>query len=89
MFVLDLCAVHPDFQGRGIASKMVRWGLEEAQRRGVPEAVTEGSAMGRHVYMKLGFHPEGLHDIHYHLDDEFSDRPAPPANLFLRTGHRF
>lgn len=36
VFVLDLCAVDPAYQRRGIASRLVRWGLEEAAagRRG-------------------------------------------------------
>jgi len=84
IFVLDMCAVDPAFQRRGIAQKLVQWGLNEAKNRGL-ECTTEASSMGRGVYMKLGFQPEGTSDIVYEVDDEFKDWSKPP-NLFLRTG---
>lgn len=83
IMVLDLCVTEPSFQKRGIAKKLVQWGLDEAQRRGGLEATTEASAMGRHVYKKLGF--QGVEDIVYEVDEEFKGRPMPP-NLFMRTG---
>lgn len=81
--VLDLCAVHPDFQGRGVAKRLVQWGLEEAERRGGLECTTEASLMGRRVYDKLGFArgPE----IEYVVDEDLKGRPIPP-NMFMRTG---
>ncbi|KAF2452148.1 putative GNAT family acetyltransferase [Karstenula rhodostoma CBS 690.94] len=85
IFVLDLCAVDPDFQRRGIAQKLVQWGLDEAKRRGDLECTTEASSMGRGAYQKLGFQPEGTGDIVYEVDAEFASRDKPP-NLFLRTG---
>ena len=63
IFVLDICAVDPEFQRRGIAGKLVEWGLEEAKRRGGLECTTEGSSMGRGVYVRLGFKDEGVGDI--------------------------
>lgn len=85
IFTLDLCAVDPAFQRRGIAGKLVQWGLDEAKRRGNLECTTEGSAMGRAVYRKLGFKDEGEGDIVFEVDDEFKDWDKPP-NVFLRTG---
>ena len=85
IFVLDLCAVDPAFQRRGIASKLVQWGLEEAKQRGNLECTTEGSAMGRAVYRKLGFKDEGVGDIVFEVDEEFTAWEKPP-NVFLRTG---
>ncbi|KAF3009996.1 hypothetical protein E8E13_011373 [Curvularia kusanoi] len=85
IFTLDLCAVDPAFQRRGIAAKLVQWGLEEAKKRGNLECTTEGSAMGRGVYRKLGFKDEGEGDIVFEVDDEFADWSKPP-NVFLRTG---
>lgn len=41
---LQLCASDPAYQRRGIASKLVQWGLDEAQRRGGLEAITEASS---------------------------------------------
>lgn len=82
MMVLDLCVTDPDFQRRGIASKLVQWGLDEAKRRGDLEATTEASVMGRHVYKKMGFNSMG--EIAFEVDDEFKGRPVP-SNLFMRT----
>lgn len=83
VMVLDLCAVHPAFQGRGIAKQLVQWGLDEAQARGGIEAITEASVMGRRVYEKLGFRQEGP-EISYAVDAEFADRERP-SNIFMRT----
>jgi GNAT superfamily N-acetyltransferase len=84
VMALDICAVHPRFQRRGIASKLVEWGLKEAKQRGDLEAITEASSMGRHVYVKLGFEPQGS-EIEFPVDENFADRSAPP-NVFMRTG---
>lgn len=88
VMVLDLCAVDPKFQRRGIAGRLTQWGLDEAQRRGGLEAITEASSMGRHVYLKRGFKPEnGDEEIEYDVDEEFKGREWP-SNLFLRTGNK-
>ncbi|KAI0120378.1 hypothetical protein F4776DRAFT_251764 [Hypoxylon sp. NC0597] len=81
---LELCAVDPAYQRKGIASRLVQWGLDEAERRGGLEATTEASSMGRHVYRRLGFHDEGS-DIEYDVDSEFIPRERP-SNVFMRTG---
>ncbi|OTB06242.1 hypothetical protein M426DRAFT_114443 [Hypoxylon sp. CI-4A] len=81
---LQLCVVDPIYQRKGIASKLVQWGLDEAKRRGGLEAITEASSMGRYVYENLGFRGEGP-DIEYAVDSEFLSRDRP-ANLFMRTG---
>lgn len=81
--VLDLCAVDTDFQRRGIAVKLVQWGLDEAERRGGLEATTEASVMGRWVYGKLGFKPVG--EIDYGVDEELLGSRKLPSNLFMRT----
>lgn len=83
IMVLDLCVVDPAVQGRGIAKKLVRWGVDEAKRRGDLELVTEASAMGRGVYAKFGFQQEGP-PIEYAVDAEFADRERP-SNIFMRT----
>ncbi|KAF2709273.1 hypothetical protein K504DRAFT_467250 [Pleomassaria siparia CBS 279.74] len=84
IFVLDICAVDPSFQRRGIAGKLVQFGLEEAKKRGL-EATTEASNMGRGVYERVGFWADG--DVHYTLDEEFAGRRRP-SNVFMRTGKR-
>ncbi|KAK1960902.1 acetyltransferase [Colletotrichum eremochloae] len=84
VFVLDMCAVDPKFQGKGIAKKLVQWGLEEAKRRGGLELLLEASTMGRHVYSKLGFKQDGP-EIEYEVDEQFAHRERP-SNIFMRTG---
>lgn len=84
IFTLDMCAVDPRFQRRGIAGKLVEAGLAEARRRGDLECTTEGSVMGHPVYRKLGFKDEGNGEIVYEVDDEFKSWDKPP-NVFLRT----
>lgn len=84
IFTLDLCAVDPAFQRRGIACKLVETGLAEAKKRGDLECTTEGSAMGRALYRRLGFKDEGVGDIVYEVDEEFQTWDKPP-NVFLRT----
>ncbi|SPO00350.1 uncharacterized protein DNG_03195 [Cephalotrichum gorgonifer] len=81
---LDMCVVNPAFQRRGVAGKLVEWGLKEVERRGGMEAVTEASSMGRSVYARLGFQQEGP-EIVYQVDEEFAGRDTP-SNIFMRTG---
>lgn len=83
ILALDICAVSPDFQRRGIAGKLVQWGLEEAERRGGLEAVMEASSMGRAVYARAGFKQDGP-EITYAIDGEFAHRPMP-SNIFMRS----
>ncbi|KAJ5670176.1 uncharacterized protein N7477_005539 [Penicillium maclennaniae] len=83
VMVLDMCAVDPSYQRKGIARALVQWGLDEARRRDNLEAITEASSMGRHVYEKMGFQAEGP-DIEYFVDDDFECRKGPP-NVFMRT----
>ncbi|KAE8364008.1 hypothetical protein BDV27DRAFT_145633 [Aspergillus caelatus] len=85
MFMLDTCAVDPAFQRRGVAAKLVEWGLEEAKRRGGLQCTTEASPMGRRVYKKLGFGAEGAEeDLVYEVDEEFRSRDKPEI-LFMHT----
>ncbi|KAL2202521.1 hypothetical protein CC79DRAFT_1159384 [Sarocladium strictum] len=84
-FVLDMCVVHPDFQRKGIAQKLVQWGLDEAERRGGLEALTEASVMGYGAYKKLGF--QKVCEVDFMMDEEFSDYPMPP-NVFMRTASK-
>lgn len=84
VFVMDVCAVDPKFQRRGLATKLVQWGLDEAVKRGNLECVTEGSSMGRLVYLQQGFKADGEETV-YEMDEEFKDREMP-SNLVLRTG---
>ncbi|KAJ5628808.1 hypothetical protein N7490_011036 [Penicillium lividum] len=86
VMILDMCAVDPMHQRKGIARALVQWGLDEARRRGDLESITEASAMGRFVYGQMGFKPQGS-DVEYLVDEEFASR-SRPSNIFMRTGVR-
>lgn len=55
-FLIDLSglATHPDFQGKGMGAALVRWGMEQAEKDGVPVHLVATPA-GRVLYTKLGF----------------------------------
>lgn len=84
IMALDMCVVHPSFQRRGIAARLVKYGLDEAERRGGLVSCTEASTMGRSVYAKLGFRQEGP-EIEYGVDGAKFARNGMPSNVFMRT----
>ncbi|KAF2212425.1 hypothetical protein CERZMDRAFT_41581 [Cercospora zeae-maydis SCOH1-5] len=51
---LDILTVDPKWQRKGVGDALVKWGTEEADRRGV-DAVVESSPFGRRLYEKHGF----------------------------------
>ena len=51
---LEIVATHPDYQGKGIGTQLIRWGLEQADTQGV-EAYLEASPDAVALYRKLGF----------------------------------
>ena len=85
IFALDLCVVHPEYQRRGIASRLVQWGLDEADRRGGMVSCMEASTMGRLAYEKLGFTREGP-EMSYGVDGAKFAQRGMPSNIFMRTG---
>lgn len=52
--LLDLCFTTPEYERRGVATALVKWGLEKVDKEGWP-AFTEASPRGWPVYAKLGF----------------------------------
>ncbi|KAL2690121.1 hypothetical protein Neosp_004189 [[Neocosmospora] mangrovei] len=45
--IMDI-AVHPDFQGRGVARRLVEWGINKAKEEALPielSATPEGSGL--------------------------------------------
>ncbi|OOQ81599.1 acetyltransferase, GNAT family [Penicillium brasilianum] len=65
-YYLEILAVHPSYQGRGLASKLLRWGLARADDEGV-EVYLSSSPDGRPLYEKYGFQV---------LDERFSPFPG-------------
>lgn len=52
--VLDYLAVHPDYQGKGIASMLVKSGLQQVDKYGFACFVlAKNAALG--IYQKAGF----------------------------------
>jgi len=51
---LEIIATRPDWQGKGAAGKLLRWGLERADQQGV-EVYLEASPDGKPIYEHFGF----------------------------------
>lgn len=52
--VLDTLATHPDYQGRGAGSMLVKWGCDLADASGLSVYV-DASKEGAELYAKFGF----------------------------------
>ncbi|EAW15249.1 GNAT family N-acetyltransferase [Aspergillus clavatus NRRL 1] len=53
-YYLNMLGTHPAYHGRGLASRLLRWGLERADAEGV-ETYLSASRAGRPLYEKYGF----------------------------------
>lgn len=51
---LKMLAVDPKWQGNGAGKMLTQWGLERAQKEGIPAAL-ESSDAGNPMYLKMGF----------------------------------
>ena len=54
LLVLNILVTHPDFQHRGVATKLLNWGVEQADRLGVVMAL-ESTPAGLEMYKRVGF----------------------------------
>ncbi|KAG4034451.1 hypothetical protein MFRU_003g04140 [Monilinia fructicola] len=55
---LELVATIPEWQGKGAAGKLMRWGLERADAEAV-ETYLEASPVGKGIYEYFGFEEKG------------------------------
>jgi GNAT superfamily N-acetyltransferase len=55
---LKILAVHPEFQGRGIGTALLDWGLNHARERG-EKVYLEATPSGEKLYLKKGFQKVG------------------------------
>ncbi|RHZ47810.1 GNAT family N-acetyltransferase [Aspergillus thermomutatus] len=53
-YYLEMLGTHPAYHGRGLASRLLRWGLERAEEAGL-ETYLSSSPAGRPLYEKYGF----------------------------------
>jgi GNAT superfamily N-acetyltransferase len=53
-WVLMHMVTHPAHRGKGAAGILIRWGMEQAERDGVP-AYLEAGVMGKPIYERYGF----------------------------------
>lgn len=63
-FLMSIYVV-PELRGGGIATQIVRWILDETERRGIQVAMLETTAKGLPVYEKLGFRQADGYMIRY------------------------
>ena len=62
--VLDILAVLPEYQGKGIGSKLLQWGTEQADARNA-RIYVEASIEGYPLYRKYGWHEVDRLEIDY------------------------
>jgi GNAT superfamily N-acetyltransferase len=55
---LDLLGVHPAYQGKGLATKLLQWGISRADESRV-EVYLSASPQGKPLYEKYGFRSMG------------------------------
>lgn len=81
VLTLTPLAVAPQYERRGIGSTLVRYAIAEADHRGEPLLVLEGSPI---YYGRLGFRPAATHGIILDLPDSV---PLEAAQVFLLTAY--
>lgn len=75
---LELIATKPEFQGKGAAGMLMRWGLEKADEEGV-ESYLEASPEGKPVYEHFGF----VEQEELEIDLEGKGREEKYAEVFM------
>lgn len=82
VYVLELLAVHPDYQRLGAGRALVTWGIEASDSLRV-RAVIEATPAGKPLYEKCGFRAE-IEEMRFDLGEEFSARAKPKLAFMVR-----
>ena len=88
-FFIGNVAVHPDWQGRGIASTLMNTALEAISRRGgrwVGLEVRDDNLVAGRLYARLGFREVGR-TLHMLRPAGLPSTVKPPDHPFLRRAH--
>ncbi|KAF2653130.1 hypothetical protein K491DRAFT_603498 [Lophiostoma macrostomum CBS 122681] len=80
--VLELLAVHPEYQRLGAGKGLVTWGTEKADVLGL-KAVVEGTPVGRPLYERCGFEAK-IEEMSFDVDERFQKRRKPELVFMTR-----
>ncbi|PKY07114.1 acyl-CoA N-acyltransferase [Aspergillus campestris IBT 28561] len=58
-YYLKMLATRPEYRGQGIASRLLRWGMERAEEEKVPVFLSSSPA-GKSVYERAGFEEKAM-----------------------------
>ncbi len=83
---VGLMAVHPDFQRRGIARRLMDHLLAEVDVHGIPAIVLDASTVGEPLYRSLGFVEDDRSVLYARQENilPYQPSPTPPAVALLR-----
>ncbi|KAI8630534.1 hypothetical protein F5Y19DRAFT_428046 [Xylariaceae sp. FL1651] len=82
VYVLELLAVHPDYQRLGAGTALVTWGTKAADAQGV-KAVVEGTPVARRLYEQCGLRAE-IEEMRFDTGEEFIGRRKPKLLFMTR-----
>ncbi|KAI0886506.1 uncharacterized protein GGS22DRAFT_114338 [Annulohypoxylon maeteangense] len=82
VYVLELLAVHPDYQRLGAGTALVKWGTKAADEQGI-KAVVEGTPVARRLYEQSGFHAK-IGEMRFDTGEEFAGRRKPNLIFMVR-----
>lgn len=80
---VGLMAVHPNYQRRGIARRLMQHILAGLSARGMPAVLLDASPKGFPLYQSLGFHD--VEDSSRYVQTETIITPPPPSAVRLLT----
>ena len=85
VYILELIAVLPDYQGCGAGASLVKWGIDAADQQGLPSCVV-GTPVARRLYEKSGMIPDAG-TVRIEVGEgfpEFSEKRRPELTFFTR-----